>query len=166
MNFSVGDYVMYGTSGVCRLEGVEKRNFDGQHELEYLILLPVSSSSSKYYIPVQSMENKIRHLLSKEEINSLIDEMPETEGIWYADNNERKAVFNSIIKSDDYKKIISMTKSLHDHKIKKISGGKKLNASDENLMKKAEDLMYQEFAQVLGIRKDEVEQYIINRIGA
>ncbi len=165
MNFAVGDYVMYGTSGVCRIEGTEKRNFDGEHEVEYLILLPINNSTSKYYIPTENMESKIRHLLNKDEIISLIDEMPQTEAVWYSDNNERKAMFNSIIKSDDYRSIISMVKSLHSQKIKRTSNGKKLNSSDENFMKRAESLMYQEFAQVLDIRVEDVEKYIINRIG-
>jgi CarD family transcriptional regulator len=164
MEFSVGEYVMYGTSGVCKLSSIEKRNFDGQSEKQYLKLEPLNSSTSKYYIPSDSAENKIRKLLSKDEINSLIDEMPETEEIWFNDTSQRKAVFNSIIKSDDYKQIISMVKSLHSQKIKKISGGKRLNSSDENFMKRAENLMYQEFAAVLGIKQDEVEKYITDRI--
>lgn len=164
MEFSVGEYVMYGTSGVCRLSGIEKRNFDGQNEMEYLMLEPLNSSTSKYYIPSDSAENKIRKLLSKDEINSLIDEMPKTEEIWVNDTSQRKAVFNSIIKSDDYKKIISMVKSLHSRKIKKISDGKRLSSSDENFMKRAENLMYQEFSAVLGINQEDVEKYITDRI--
>lgn len=164
MSFSVGEYAMYGISGVCRISGIEKRNFDGKNELEYLTLIPLNSETSKYYIPVDKAESKIRKLLDKDEINGLIDDMPDAEAIWYTDNNERKAAFNSIIRSDDYKKIICMVKSLHAQKVKRISGGKKLNSSDENFMKRAEALMYQEFAVVLNIKQEDVEQYIVDRI--
>lgn len=164
MKFSVGEYVMYGTSGVCRVSGTEMRNFDGQSEKEYLRLEPLSTGTSKYYILSDNAESKIRKLLSRDEINALIDEMPQTEEIWYNDNSERKAAFNSIIKSDDYRQIISMVKSLHSHKLKKTSGGKKLSASDENFMKRAENLMYQEFAAVLGINQEEIQDYIVQRI--
>ena len=57
-----------------------------------------------------------------------------------------------------------MVKSLHNRKIKKISDGKKLSSSDENFMKRAENLMYQEFSAVLGINQNDVEKYITDRI--
>ena len=164
MCFSVGDYVMYGSSGVCRISGVEKRNFDGQHETDYISLVPVSSASSKYYIPQKNSDSKIRSLLTKEQINQLIDEIPDTAATWFSDSHERKNAFASIIKSDDYKQIISMIKALHIHKELKNSGGKKLNSSDENFMHRAENLMYQEFSVVLGIPQDNVVDYISKRI--
>lgn len=165
MPFSIGDYVMYGSSGVCRISGLEKHNFDGQHETDYISLVPVSSASSKYYIPQKNSDGKIRSLITKEQINQLIDEIPDTAATWFSDSHERKNAFASIIKSDDYRQIISMIKALHMHKdLNKNSGGKKLNSSDENFMRKAESLMYQEFSVVLGIPQDDVTDYIYKRI--
>lgn len=162
MPFSIGDYVMYGSSGVCRISGLEKHNFDGQHETDYISLVPVSSASSKYYIPKKNSDSKIRSLISKEQINQLIDEIPDTAATWFSDSHERKNAFSSIIKSDDYKQIISMIKALHMHK--DLNKRKKLNSSDENFMRKAESLMYQEFSIVLGISQDDVTDYISKRI--
>ena len=162
MPFSIGDYVMYGSSGVCRISGLEKHNFDGQHETDYISLVPVSSASSKYYIPKKNSDSKIRSLISKEQINQLIDEIPDTAATWFSDSHERKNAFTSIIKSDDYKQIISMIKALHMHK--DLNKRKKLNSSDENFMRKAESLMYQEFSIVLGISQDDVTDYISKRI--
>ena len=164
MSFSDGEYVMYGTSGVCIVTGIEKKCPDGQNEKEYIRLVPINSANSKYYIPYENADGRIRKLLSADEINRIIDEMPDTEAIWCNDNHKRKEIFSSIIKSDDYRQIIGMIKSIHEQKIQRISDGKKLASADEMLMKKAEELMYQEFSTVLDIGIDEVENYIINRI--
>lgn len=71
--FNINDCVVYGSAGVCRLTGIEKQCFDGEHEMDYFILSPLHSSTSKYYLPVNKCSNKIRKLLTKDEIISLID---------------------------------------------------------------------------------------------
>ena len=166
MEFTIGEYVVYGTAGICVLEGTEKRSFDGINENEYYRLSPVYSKSSTYYIPASTVETKLRKLLSKDEIYAIIDNMPNIEPLWYSDKNERKSIFSSVLKSDDYEKIICMIKSLHFRQTEQLSAGRKLSASDETALKSAENMMYQEFGIVLGIKPDDVRDFIVNRIDA
>ncbi len=164
MNYAADDYVVYGTAGVCQIAGIETKSFDGVHEDKYCKLVPVQATGSTYYVPENTLDSKVRKLLSKDEIYTIIDNMPNIEPKWCNDRNERKQIFNAVLKSDDYEKIICMIKSLHAQKEKRISGGKRLSSNDEKTMKLAENLMYQEFAMVLGIDKDDVLQFIIDRL--
>jgi len=79
MSFNIGDYVVYGGYEICRIEEKVKRCFDGTTPREYYKLIPVYSKGSTYYIPSDDYEEKIRRLLSKEEIYALIEEMPNAE---------------------------------------------------------------------------------------
>ena len=92
------------------------------------------------------VNQKVRNLLTKEEIYSLIDEMPEAETQWYEDKNTRKNIFNSVLRSDDYHQIISMMHTLYIQQENQRLKGKKLLAADERMMQDAEHLIHQEFA--------------------
>lgn len=167
MSFDIGDYVVYGSNEVCRIEDKVVRCFDGSIEKEYYKLIPVYSKGSTFYIPSDNYEGKVRRLLTKEEIYALIDEMPETEAAkWCDDKNQRKSMFFSVLRSDNYHELISMMRSLYLKREQQVSKGKKLLASDERVMHEAEKLMHHEFAFVLGINENEIENFIESRLTA
>ena len=108
--------------------------------------------------------NKIRKLLTKDEIISLIDSAAKSDDVcWQNNSKERKSLFNSILNSDDCEKMLEMLKTLHFHQEKQKLNGKKLVSSDEIAMKTAENVLFQEFSIVLGIDYDSVEDFIISR---
>lgn len=160
MGYNNGEYVMYGTAGICRIDGRERRSFDGVHEVEYCRLIPCGAEGSVYFIPSDTLESKVRRLLSREKVLSLIDSIPHIEPQWTANAAERRELFGQMLKSDDYSKILCLLKSLYSHK---HGAGKKLASADERLMKTAEGLVDQEFSIVLGIRPDELESFIAAR---
>lgn len=163
MKFENGTNVVYKNVGVCTVEDVETRSFDGENNVEYYKLRPVSKSSSVYYIPVEKSGEQLRVLFSRDEINSLIDSIKGEAGIWIANSRERRLEFNKILHSDDYKSIIRMTKALYNQQLEKQKHNGHLSSSDEMILTSAENLMFQEFATVLGIERNEVRNYIINR---
>ena len=164
MSFKVGENVVYISGEICLIEDIVKRSFDGVNELEYYKLSPINTAKSTYYIPCGNYQTKMRHLLTKDEILELIEEMPHSDADWCEDKKERKTLFQSVLKSDDYHKIIKMMHSLYIHRESQLEQGKKLSVSDERAMNDAEHLVYQEFAFVLGIEEREVEGFIEERL--
>lgn len=164
MDFISGEYVMYGTAGICRIEGKENKCFDGIHEKEYFRLIPYRSENSVYYIPSDTIEQKVRHLLTGEEIMSVIGSIPKIKPVWSNDSAERKNLFGDLLKSDDYSKIFCLIKTLYEQKEKNLQSGKRLSSADEKTMKAAENLVSQEFALVLGINPEDVAGYIAEHI--
>ena len=150
MKFENGTNVVYRNVGVCTVEDIETRSFDGENNVEY-------------YIPVEKSGEQLRVLFSRDEINSLIDSIKGEAGIWIANSRERRLEFNKILHSDDYKSIIRMTKALYNQQLEKQKHNGHLSSSDEMILTSAENLMFQEFATVLGIERNEVRNYIINR---
>ncbi len=165
LQFRPDDYVSYGSSGVCRVMGKETCSLHDDEEETYYKLCPVDGTHSTYYIPVKSAGKRLRPLLTKEEIYRLIDEMADQkEQAWCNNSHERRDIFQGILHSDDYRQIIQMMRTLHQQKERKRSTGHKLAAADEAVMRTAETRMYQEFGIVLGIRPDQVHDFIMNRL--
>ena len=165
MQLSEGKCVVYRSSEICRIVGVELKCLDGVNEREYCILCPVNSAGSTYYVPLDCAEDKLRELLTREQVLGLIDEMKTAQTEWCDDGNERKARQNEILSGNNYSRIISMTRSLHSEKAKRSAQGKKLLAADERAMKAAETLINREFGYVLGIEENKVSEFIRTRLG-
>lgn len=162
--FEKDDYLVYGTAGVCQLIDIEKRCFDGKNKFDYFKLVPMQAEKSIYYLPVNKSQGKLRKLLTKEQVYSLIDSLPLGEIEWSDNARERKMIFDEILKSGNYEKIMAMLKTIYNHQKERAKTGKKLMTYDENTMRTAELLIYQEFSVVLGIPEDSVEGFITDRV--
>lgn len=162
--FGIGEYAVYGSGEICRIEEKVERSFDGIEKNVYYKLVPVDMANSAYYVPVQGIDGKIRRLLTKEEVYEIIDSMPEAESVWYSDKNERKSYFESLLRSDDLNGIIGMIKAIYREREKRSADGKRLIASDEKAISQAQRMLHNEFAFVLGIKAAEVEDFILNRL--
>jgi CarD family transcriptional regulator len=53
MNFQLGDGVVYGIHGVCRIVDVESRRVD-RKTVEYYVLSPCAQPDARFYVPVHN----------------------------------------------------------------------------------------------------------------
>ena len=166
LNFNIGEYVVYCSGEICRIDERSERCFDGVSKKEYCKLIPVDAVNSAYYIPSEYLESKARRLLTKDEIYKMIDSMPNASGTWYSDKNERKDYFEAVLKSDDIPVMIGMMKTIYDERSKLSANGKRLVAADERAFSAAEHLINREFAFVLGIKENDVSDFIQRRLAA
>lgn len=167
MSFEVGEHIIYCSKEICLINKIVEKCFDGINKEKYLQLVPIDTKNSFYYVPCSQCELKIRPLLTKDQVYSLIDEIPNISSVsanWCEDKRERKNMFNSVLKSDDYHRLIAMIHSLHVHRDHQILIGKKLPAADERAMSEAEHLIHREFAFVLNIKEDDVVKLIQDRL--
>lgn len=153
--FSTGEYIIYSSTGVCKIEDIRKERFNGASR-DYYILKPEYLSNSTIYAPVGSSEVRMKKVISKEDVQQLIRSMPDEETIWIDDDNARKEKFNELIKFGNRRDLIRLLKTLHCKQKEKIASGKKFHSADERIMKEAEKILFEEFALVLEISPDEV----------
>ena len=163
--FCIGDTVLYGSQGVCKIIEIAEKTFGGDTIL-YYVLKPVYDENSTVFVPVSNaaLVAKMRSVLSAEEVYDMIREMPDEETIWIDDENERKQQYHHILAESDRRKLVKMIKTLHLHRTAQNQKGRKLHQSDENMLKQAEKLLYNEFAMVLNIKPDEVLPFILEQI--
>lgn len=163
--YKVNDTIMYGTQGICKIVEIAEKDFMGTKK-EYYVLKPISDASATLYAPMNNAktEAKMRRILSEEEIYELIDTMPYEEANWIRNENDRKEKYKNIIISGDRVELIRMIKALYYQKREREADGKHLYISDERFMKDAERILYDEFQYVLKVEKEELMNYIFDRI--
>lgn len=160
--FKINDTVLYGANGVCKVIDITNKSFYGE-EAEYYVLTPLfDTKSTTIFVPVknENLVAKMRCVISKEEIKELIKNIPVENPEWIENVNARKEKFKEILSKGDRYELARLIKSLYAHMERQQSNGKKLHLSDEGFMKDAERMLYDEFAFVLGIERDEVLEYI------
>lgn len=161
----VGETLVYGSSGVCRVEDICVRDCGGAKR-EYYVLRPVYDERSTVYIPTDS-EKLISHaraLLTRQEVYDIIDAMPEEGFDWIVNDKERGEAFRSILEEGSRRDIVKLIHTLYLRKRELSEKGRKLRSSDESIMQRAERLLYGEFAWVLGINPSEVVGFIARRV--
>lgn len=162
---SIGDTVLYGATGVCKIEALTEREIFGEKK-SYFVLKPVSSVQSTVFVPAdnEALLLKMHKILSREEILEIIDSVASLDDIWIEDEQKRRTRFSDIIHGGDRLQLMLLVRTLYNAQQKKREEGKRLHLMDERFMSEAERLLYDEFSAVLGISQSEVVPFIIERI--
>lgn len=164
--FQVNDVIIYGTQGVCRIVGTEEKCISGKKRT-YFVLKPVEDKGATIFVPTDNelVLRKMRRLLTREEINKLIDAMDSENTVWEENENVRKEQFKNILAKGDHLELIKMIKAIYTHKKAREAEGKRLHMADERFFKDAEQVVYNEFQYVLHLNdRDELMTYIMTRL--
>ena len=164
--YSVNEKIHYGGSGVCVIQEIATMRFGRTRDKSY-VLQPVSQNSAVIYVPVENeaLVSKMRPVLSREEVDRLIDGMPEIPTAWEEDPQARKARFDALLRSNECRSLIILIKTLHAQKKRRQADGKALHVSDETFLREAQRLLYDEFAGALEIQPTQVHAYIQSKLG-
>lgn len=163
--FNINDVIMYGSHGVCKIEGIEDKELMGTKK-KYFVLKPVKSEISTYFVPTENdkLLAKMRKLLSVKEINELIDSMANEKANWITNENERREKYRAILCDGNPLELIKIIKAIFIEKKEREANGKRLHSSDERFLKDAERILYGEFEYVLNLSEDQLMTYILDRI--
>ncbi|MGN0153437.1 MAG: CarD family transcriptional regulator [Lachnospiraceae bacterium] len=163
--FKIGEYIVYGMNGVCRVEEIGPVNLSGiDSDKEYYTLLPLYTKGSRVFTPVDNQKVVMRPVISKQKVCDLIDEMKDVEEIEVTDDKRRELAYKEALKSCDCRELIRIINTVLKRKEERLAQGKKMSACDERYLKQAQDSLYGEFAISLKIDKSEVEDYVEHRI--
>ena len=159
--YKVNDTVIYSTQGVCRIVEIAEKDFLGQKK-EYYVLKSINNSGTTFFAPTgnETVLAKFRRILSKEEIQELVDSLKDEKLLWIIDENERRERFREILTAGNHRNLILMIKAIWLEKQNREAQGKKLHISDERFFREAEQLLYDEFQYVLEITKEDLISYI------
>lgn len=163
--YQIGDLIIYGSYGVCKVEAVGKPEIPGvDKDRIYYTLCPLYQNG-KIFTPADT-NVFMRPIITNTEVQQLIDIIPSIGEDVYDSSNLRllEGYYQESIKTHDCMDLIKLIKTVYTKKVMTAGQGKKLSKIDERFMKIAEDLLYGEFAVVLGIEKENVKSYIEDRV--
>lgn len=157
----VGSQVVYGIHGVCSIIDVETRCVN-RKKVEYFVLEPNEQKNARFYVPTQNSKavGKLRPLLTRQELEMLLTSEDTRRDCWIADENQRKQKYRELINSGDRASLISMIRSLYQHRQSQLEAGRKIHQCDEIFLRDARKLLSSEFSLVLGIPLSEANTYI------
>ena len=163
--FQVNDVIVYGKNGICRVEEIGTLSLSKvDRDRLYYTLRPIYQREAVIYVPVDNSKTIMRPVITKEEAQQLIDEIPEIQTVWIVNERERESQYKSALQTCDCRELVKIIKTLYQRKKTRIEDGKKVTVVDERYFKNAEDQLYGELAYVLNIDKSAVSSYITDSI--
>ena len=164
--FQVGEYIVYGTNGVCRVEKIGTVDLpDVSRDKLYYTLSPVRNPSGHIYTPIDNQRVKMRPILTKDETERLVDAMPQITPLTVSDEKNVEVLYKHSLSSCDSVQWVRVIKTIYQRKQSRIRAGKKITAVDDRYMRIAEENLYGELAVVLEKDRSEIPAYLRARIG-
>lgn len=159
--FEKGQLIMCGGHGVCRVVSITDNPVDRRDKVrKYYVLEPLFEKASTIYTPVDNDKVIMRRVMTKEEAEELTKRVTEIDTVWIQEEKKREQMYKEAIRTYDCRSLVQVIKTLYIRKQNRIQEGKKVLSSDEQYLRKAEELLYSEMSVALSIPREEVETYI------
>ena len=159
--FAIGDLVVYGGEGVCRVESIGRSVIScADPTREYYTLAPLYHTG-QVITPVDTRV-LMRPIMTTQEAEAFVASLAALEAENTAEMSQRAARehYQAVVTSYDCTRIAAFMKCLCCKRAAAIKNGKKVSQLDERYAKRAEDTLYGELAAALGITREEVCAYI------
>lgn len=164
--FEIGEHIVYGTSGICRVEEICSSPYDKNDTRTYYLLIPVHNPmGSTIYTPVDNERVPMRRLMTREEIDRLIQAIPEIGFVQVPAEKQRRELYRTTIFGLRPEGYVSVIKTV-DRRREELSAARKhFPVSDMEYGRLAKHLLYSELAHVLDMNEESVECYITQKLG-
>lgn len=165
--FAVGEYIVYGMNGICRVEKICTSPFDAADTRVYYLLVPLNNPmSSTIYTPIDNERVPMRRLMTPEEIEEFLTVMPHIEVLNVPVEKQRREIYRTTISALCPEGYVSVMKTVERRREQLAAAHKHFPVSDMEYGRLARHLLYSEIAVVLGMEENCVEAYIAERTEA
>lgn len=162
--YQTGDFVMYGNTGVCRVEEIGYPDAASDQETLYYKLSPVYDTAV-IYTPVDTRAF-MRPVMSRQAAEQLIDRIPDIPDN-LCDNHDIRMLgeqYRACLNTHRNEDLVRLIKSVYQKNRRSVKAGRHMGQTDQQYMKRAEKMLYGELAVVLGMEYDEIQPYIHRRV--
>ncbi|MBO5489756.1 MAG: CarD family transcriptional regulator, partial [Eubacterium sp.] len=154
--FKVGDYVVHGNNGVCKVDAVQEMEM-GTKTRTYYTLVPLYSPGSKLFVPTDSKKVITRAVMTEEEAKQLLSEWDKIETLDVDNDKNREDIYKAALRSCDTRQWMMLIKTSHLRNQERLKNGKKITTSDERYLQMAQDNLFGELAIPFKMSKGEAE---------
>lgn len=157
--FKVGEYLVY-RKDVCKLVDIKKNYLNNN---DYYVLIQVFNDSLKIEIPISNSRGNLRSLITKEEIEAIINQIPDIE-IIECDNRFIESEYKKLMTSSKHGDLVKIIKTTYLRNKERTDKKKKISDIDNNYFNQAEKYLYEEFSIVLEMSIDDTKKYVIGAV--
>ena len=163
--YKIGEYIIYGNDGVCKVEDVGVLNISGINKKRIYYTLKPLYENGKIFTPIDTSVF-MRSLINYEEVQQLIESIPYIKEKKCNEKNSRllQIYYKNLLQTHECSDLLTLIEGVYEKKDNVTKKGKKLGQIDIRFMKLAEGLIEDEFSVVLGIHREEVKNYIKEKI--
>ena len=163
--YKIGEYVVYGTSGVCEITDVCASPFDKRDTRTFYVLRPVSgASTSLIYTPVDNDRVPMRCLLSLPEAQALMERIAGIPCLTVQEERARREIYRAAIAEAHPEAYVAVIKTIHARRRSFQGTQRRLPDFELEYESTARRHLFAELAVVLGKQTNEVEEYIAERV--
>lgn len=160
--FQVGDYIVYGNNGICKIEEITHPKIAGNSNQLYYVLVPQKTRDSRLFCPIDNNRVVLRKVITAEEAQALLEEVADIEPLQVESERLRDDSYKKAMRSCDLRQCIQVIKALLIRKKEREGIGKKVTVTDERYMKLAEDGLYGELSLALGCDREKIKQQFLD----
>ena len=165
--FSVGDVVFYSTTGVCKVVSIGLPALSGlPAHVDYYTLQPLSDNHKEMiYVPVDT-KAFMRFAICGEEAQGYINMVGSIQPQFPETRNPKgiQDFYSTLINSFDIVNLLGVIVSLTVKKREVRQKNKHLNQTQTTFLRRAQEMVYNEFAYALGKTRDEIATIIEGQI--
>jgi len=160
--YKVGDYLMYKTDGVCKVNQITMMAVSPKETTKklYYVLVPVRDEGMTIYTAVDNTAVARRPVMTKQEAENMVKSLPGISELELTNEKSREEIYKKSLKSCNCTEWFRLTKTIYFRKAARMKEGKKSTAMDEMYLKAAEALMVEELSVALGKTASEVKEMI------
>ena len=109
--FQIGEYIVYGRSGICQIEDITHLKIAGADEKRlYYVLVPLNIKGNRVYFPVDKKDANARKVITRQEAMALLDEIPKIQEIGVSNEKLREESYKQALNSCDYRQWVAVLK--------------------------------------------------------
>lgn len=157
--FKINDYVVY-KKDVCKIIDIKEKQFNNQN---YFVLAPIDDNSLKIDVPVDNRCGYLRELITKDEAQKIIQDIPNIEII---KNNDKmiETEYRNLLNSNKHRDLIKIIKTTYLRNKERLDSNKKVRDKDLQYFELAEKYLYNEFSIVLNLTYEETKNFVITKV--
>ena len=159
--FQAGDLLVYGTTGVCRVLSIDRRQEwvgSTRQERLYYQLKPIYQGGL-IYTPVDNDKVSMRPIISRQEAEDLISEIPTLHpaACRASTTQALTQLYQASLRQHNCRSLVELAMSIHAKRRQAESQNRRLGMVDERYLKQAEQLLFGELAAALEIPYEAVQ---------
>lgn len=164
--FKIDDLIVYGSTGVCRIEDIKSSDLMGDGEVQLCYVLKPLYHDYVITTPVENTKIFLRPIITKEAAEQLIDMIPsiQVEPFHSSVVRELTEHYKAYLDTHDCSDLIKMTMSIYAKRKELEQNNRKFGQVDQRFLKQAEELLFGELSAALCIPRESVPQYIKSRV--
>ena len=164
--FQPGELVVYGATGVCRVESIQQPEPHSALQGKTCYLLKPLYQDGVIYTPVENAKVPIRPVMTREEADALIGQIPtmQTEACRAPTIQALTQHYQAVIRTHDCRELLGLVISIRAKRRQLSDQNRRLGMVDERFLKQAEQLLYGELAVALRLSPEEVQAAVDRRL--